>query len=444
MTDCSRLDELALLMKDIHSRYSLDDSQTASIQRMDGYSPVIFYDFGDYVRTLCGDDAEQLTQFETLLEQVVPYKAHREIFHCGPRSVSYRALFRHHHLRTQHKQPGKFLLADFMVSGYALTIIFISPGYYQETQNSLHLQKPNPIFMNRRLLSVTVFLALMLTSLLAGRHNYHVTRNEITADLNQALALTLLEKKEPIVTQDTIRAYKQLRRTSRGQVLIAVSDERFCRHLKNRRLKETSFLTFDVVDKEYQGGSTDEQAIYSDTLMIRNGHAGETLALKGYTRLSAAAVFGMSDQRLPAGLMAAAILWAIGSMLYLRKREKENLVLQPVGEYGQSAEDGTQSAEDFGGLTYSDADDRFYGADHTPIRFTPMQQQLMRLFWQSPSHSISKEEICATLWPKKDDANDTLYTLIRRLKPIVEEHTQLKIVADRGRNYSLEINELKS
>ena len=135
--------------------------------------------------------------------------------------------------------------------------------------------------MNRRLLSVTVFLALMLTSLLAGRHNYHVTRNEITADLNQALALTLLEKKEPIVTQDTIRAYKQLRRTSGGQVLIAVSDERFCRHLKNRRLKETSFLTFDVVDKEYQGGSTDEQAIYSDTLMIRNGHAGETLALKG-------------------------------------------------------------------------------------------------------------------------------------------------------------------
>ena len=263
--------------------------------------------------------------------------------------------------------------------------------------------------MNRRLLSVTVFLALMLTSLLAGRHNYHVTRNEITADLNQALALTLLEKKEPIVTQDTIRAYKQLRRTSGGQVLIAVSDERFCRHLKNRRLKETSFLTFDVVDKEYQGGSTDEQAIYSDTLM-----------------------------------MAAAILWTIGSMLYLRKREKENLVLQPVEGYGQPAEDGTQSTEDIGELTYSDADDRFYGADHTPIHFTPMQQQLMRLFWQSPSHSISKEEICAALWPKKDDANDTLYTLIRRLKPIVEEHTRLKIVADRRRNYSLEINELKS
>ena len=297
--------------------------------------------------------------------------------------------------------------------------------------------------MNRRLLPVTVFLTLMLTSLLAGRHNYRVTRDEITADLNQALAQTLLEKKDPIVTQDTIRAYKQLRQTSGGQVLIAVSDERFCRHLKNPRLKQAAFLTFDVMDGDYRGSSMDGQAICSDTLVVRNGRAGETLALKGYTRLSAAAVFGMSDQRLPGGLMAAALLWAIGSMLYLRKREKENPRLQPAEESVLSAEGSTQSVQDFGGLTYSDADDRFYAADHTPIRFTPMQQQLMRLFWQAPSHSLTKEEICTVLWPKKDDANDTLYTLIRRLKPIVEEHTRLKIVADRGRNYSLEINELK-
>lgn len=297
--------------------------------------------------------------------------------------------------------------------------------------------------MNRRLLPVTVFLTLMLTSLLAGRHNYRVTRDEITADLNQALAQTLLEKKDPIVTQDTIRAYKQLRQTSGGQVLIAVSDERFCRHLKNPRLKQAAFLTFDVIDGDYRGSSMDGQAICSDTLVVRNGRAGETLALKGYTRLSAATVFSMSDQRLPGGLMAAALLWAIGSMLYLRKREKENPMLQPAEGSVLSAEGGTQSAQDFGGLTYSDADDRFYAADHTPIRFTPMQQQLMRLFWQAPSHSLTKEEICAVLWPKKDDANDTLYTLIRRLKPIVEEHTRLKIVADRGRNYSLEINELK-
>ena len=320
---------------------------------------------------------------------------------------------------------------------------YFNPTQRRTTEFTTFAETKPDCSMNRRLLPVTVFLTLMLTSLLAGRHNYRVTRDDITADLNQALAQTLLEKKDPIVTQDTIRAYKQLRQTSGGQVLIAVSDERFCRHLKNPRLKQAAFLTFDVMDGDYRGSSMDGQAICSDTLVVRNGRAGETLALKGYTRLSAAAVFSMSDQRLPGGLMAAALLWAIGSMLYLRKREKENPMLQPAEGSVLSAEGGTQSAQDFGGLTYSDADDRFYAADHTPIRFTPMQQQLMRLFWQAPSHSLTKEEICAVLWPKKDDANDTLYTLIRRLKPIVEEHTRLKIVADRGRNYSLEINELK-
>lgn len=45
-------------MKYIHSNYSFDSTQAINIQRMDGYSPVIFYDFGDYVQTLCGTDTE--------------------------------------------------------------------------------------------------------------------------------------------------------------------------------------------------------------------------------------------------------------------------------------------------------------------------------------------------------------------------------------------------
>ena len=61
------------------------------------------------------------------------------------------------------------------------------------------------------------------------------------------------------------------------------------------------------------------------------------------------------------------------------------------------------------------------------------------MLWQAPSHSVSKDELCAALWPKKEDANDTLYTLVRRLKPILEACSGLQIVAHRGRNYSLEI-----
>lgn len=279
--------------------------------------------------------------------------------------------------------------------------------------------------MNCKLLSVAVFLTLMLTSLLAGRHNYCKARNEITADLNQALAQTLKERKDYIITQDTIRVYKQLRKTSGGQVLIAVSDERFCRYLKDKRLQQAAFITFDVVDSDFQNNSLGDQAICSDTLIVKDKHAGETLVLKGYARLSVASILGMSDQRIPAACMISAFLWAMLSWLYLRKKQEEPEVVTG-----------------FGGLVYSEADRRFYTAAHTPIRFTPMQQQLMLLFWNAPSHSLTKEDICAALWPKKEDANDTLYTLIRRLKPIVEEHTNLKIVADRGRNYSLEINKI--
>jgi DNA-binding response OmpR family regulator len=71
-----------------------------------------------------------------------------------------------------------------------------------------------------------------------------------------------------------------------------------------------------------------------------------------------------------------------------------------------------------------------------------MQHQLMEMFLQSPDHRLSKTEICDALWPKKPDASDTLYTLIRRLKPIVEKHFGMRIVSDRGRSYFLKDSQM--
>ena len=91
------------------------------------------------------------------------------------------------------------------------------------------------------------------------------------------------------------------------------------------------------------------------------------------------------------------------------------------------------------GLTYSEAEGLFYAADGTQVQLTPMQHRLMEMFFRSPSHSLSKTEICEALWPKKPDASETLYTLIRRMKPVIEQHSNLKIEADRGRAYELKI-----
>ena len=71
------------------------------------------------------------------------------------------------------------------------------------------------------------------------------------------------------------------------------------------------------------------------------------------------------------------------------------------------------------------------------IHLTPMQHSLLKMFITADTHILSKQEICDRLWPKKPDANDTLYTLIRRIKPIIEAHSTLKIESDRGKSYSL-------
>ena len=74
VTECSELEALAEVMRRINERYTFDptDANLAALQRMDGYTPVRFYDLGDYVRYLCQDDPALLSEFETQLERTVP------------------------------------------------------------------------------------------------------------------------------------------------------------------------------------------------------------------------------------------------------------------------------------------------------------------------------------------------------------------------------------
>lgn len=140
--------------------------------------------------------------------------------------------------------------------------------------------------------------------------------------------------------------------------------------------------------------------------------------LRCEAKCSVATIFAMSDQRPASVLWTIAMLW--GLYCFWRYRKEVPLVA-------------------FGGLTYSEHDGRFYGIKGQQIKLTPMQQQLMEMFFRSDSHLLTKTEICDALWPKKDDANDTLYTLIRRLKPIIEEHTDLIIESNRGCSYELKV-----
>ena len=143
---------------------------------------------------------------------------------------------------------------------------------------------------------------------------------------------------------------------------------------------------------------------------------------KAYARCSEATIFSLSDQRLTAVLWSMTLLWA--AFCFYRRRHE---MLQMAGML------------QYGGLSYAEAEGTFYDAQGQRIKLTPMQQQLLEMFFCSEAHLLSKTEICDALWPKKPDASETLYTLIRRLKPVIEQHSDLKIESDRGRAYELTI-----
>lgn len=139
-----------------------------------------------------------------------------------------------------------------------------------------------------------------------------------------------------------------------------------------------------------------------------------------YAKCSTATIFSMSEQRPALALWTLAMLWAAFCFFYRRRKIP---LLTGLQQYG--------------GLNYSAHEGRFFDAQGEYVRLTPMQQQLMEMFFRSDTHLLTKTEICSTLWPKKEDASETLYTLIRRLKPIIEQHSDLRIESDRGRSYEL-------
>lgn len=71
VTDCRRLEGLADVMRDINDRFVFDDSLRGEMQRLDGYTPVLFHDLGRYVELLCGDDPLGAEFFRRLEEAVV-------------------------------------------------------------------------------------------------------------------------------------------------------------------------------------------------------------------------------------------------------------------------------------------------------------------------------------------------------------------------------------
>lgn len=259
-----------------------------------------------------------------------------------------------------------------------------------------------------------VFAILLSSAVAAGIDSLLQTGNRVQADINRALALTLRQCAPDRIDADTIRVYRS--------------------HIQEVSIRDTAYLTITISDE-------------------KNHHKAQLQASSG---LTLARLWALSDQRASGTLLMAAVLWLLLSIPMRRSDNRAEINSQrgpasltaEVNNRGCSLLDvpsswcsatlDTSSAFHIGRLCYNEHSHRFT-VNGLPVHFTPMQHTLMELFMAAPNHILTHQEICDRLWPRKPDASATLYTLVRRLKPVLQDSAGLTIDCQRGVSYQLNV-----
>lgn len=287
-------------------------------------------------------------------------------------------------------------------------------------------------------ISIAFTFLLAMLSFGFGYRGYSQAERRVVSDLNQALRLAALENQDVWLDTDTIQAYTKLQEAMGAPVTISGSNHKLADALHIPQLKDVSTLSLHILKKSNQASTFNEVpegCLASDTLIWLSTAAdasGLTLSFRGYARCSTAMIFSLSDQTIPGLLFIAALLWGGFTFFYFRSRGKASRQTIP-------ASTSEEKVIVFGNLSLFRQEACFYDAGKEKLKLTPMQYDLMEMFYLSSTHLLFKSDICQSLWPGKENADETLYTLIRRLKPVIEDHSNLKITTDRGRAYGLEI-----
>ena len=246
---------------------------------------------------------------------------------------------------------------------------------------------------------------LLLSSIAMGISNFLETKEEMRQDLTSALRQFVLDESRQSSLLDSLT-------TLHRDMVLTLNDEEshFNHQLSSASLKDTSHISVCLLSPDGQDLFKEEAFVCSDTLLWRCSQQEDNdavIALKAYANPSLCAVLGHSDQRLPLTGLILCILLFLGMSWKARmsgSAEMSALSIQPMKR---------------------------------EINLTPMQEQLMDMFATAPDHTLSKEAICAVLWPKKEQPENTLYTFISRLKVALKAQSDMEIVNKRGKEYQL-------
>lgn len=253
-------------------------------------------------------------------------------------------------------------------------------------------------------------LAFMLASVITCCLSYSNAKQDIANDLNDAMFALADENSELWTRPDTVAAIRQMYETTHKPLIYQASDVNF----RIPSLKDEAYFTLALVDKKKSYHKIGGNKIVSDSIMLMPQHAAEGTAIQvqGFADCSMASVFSASDQTLPGILLSLSVL-SMAGMFVWRRRESE------TAETGLIAVPAAPSLDG--------------------VKLTPMQRRFAQMLLDAPNMKVDKRVLCETLWGNKSNAEESLYTLVRRTKNALAE-VNMEIVCNRSDSYELRVN----
>ena len=249
-------------------------------------------------------------------------------------------------------------------------------------------------------------VVLLLGSIAVGFSNYQETKEEMHRDLTNALRQFVMDESRQLLLLDTLHTLHKNSVLTLNNVENSFRDQ-----LTILPLKDTSHVSVCILHNNEREAFREEAFVSSDTLLWHSAQqesSNAVIALKAYANPSFCAMLGQSDQRLSiTGILFSILLFSV--LLWRFRMSGTDLEIEAISTQPSKRE----------------------------IHLTPMQEQLMEMFASAPDHILSKDSICATLWPKKERPENTLYTFISRMKVTLRDQLGMDIINIRGKEYKL-------
>ena len=253
-------------------------------------------------------------------------------------------------------------------------------------------------------------LALMIASIVSCCLSYSNAKQSIADDLNDAMFAFVNENRELWTRPDTVAALCRMHETIHKPLIYHASDLNFI----NPNLKEEAYFTLALVDRVNTAPKSGGHKIASDSIILMPEGVADGLAIQvqGFADCSVASIYIASDGRLPGMLLFLSFLSMTGMMMW--RRRESGMVAPGIIALRQSPSlDG--------------------------IRLTPMQRKFAQMLIDAPDMKVDKRTLCEALWGNKSNAEESLYTLVRRTKAALAE-ADIEIICNRGESYELRVS----